>query len=156
MTEWRGTSAFVFAPTGHGSADYLQIALGREIEWRAAPSSIRTITRILVSRGFWSCTHTEYSHVLGILPICDEFCESADFAGNQEKIGKRLTQSLGYDQFGGRNAGANGSQPGSERSPYQLGRNDGEILEQTLGDHPGLDENMVGADLAFDLLAIAG
>ena len=37
MTEWRGTSAFVFAPTGHGSADYLQIALGREIEWRAAP-----------------------------------------------------------------------------------------------------------------------
>jgi len=37
MTEWRGTSAFVLAPTGHGSADYLQIALGREIEWRAAP-----------------------------------------------------------------------------------------------------------------------
>jgi len=27
----------VFAPAGHDSADYLQIALGREIEWRAAP-----------------------------------------------------------------------------------------------------------------------
>src|ERR1700757_93502 len=110
----------------------------------------------LVSRGFWSCTHTEYSHVLSVLPICDEFCESADFAGNQEKIGKRLTQCLGNDQLGGRDAGANGSQPGSERGPYQLGRNDGEILQQTLGDHPGLDENMVGADLAFDLISIAG
>jgi hypothetical protein len=35
ITEWRGTSAFVFAPTGFGAADYIQIALGREIEWRA-------------------------------------------------------------------------------------------------------------------------
>ncbi|RXF71529.1 hypothetical protein EK403_15830, partial [Hansschlegelia zhihuaiae] len=37
ITEWRGTSAFVFAPTGPGAADYIQIALGREIEWRAGP-----------------------------------------------------------------------------------------------------------------------
>jgi hypothetical protein len=37
ITEWRGTSAFVSAPTGPGAADYLQIALGREIEWRAGP-----------------------------------------------------------------------------------------------------------------------
>jgi hypothetical protein len=37
ITEWRGTSAFVFAPTGPGAADYVQIALGREIEWRAGP-----------------------------------------------------------------------------------------------------------------------
>lgn len=35
ITEWRGTSAFVFAPTGSAAADYIQIALGREIEWRA-------------------------------------------------------------------------------------------------------------------------
>ena len=35
ITEWRGTSAFVSAPTGPGVADYVQIALGREIEWRA-------------------------------------------------------------------------------------------------------------------------
>ena len=109
-----------------------------------------------MSHAFWSCAHTEYSHILSVLPICDEFCESADFAGNQEKIGQRLAQGLGNDQFGGRNAGANGSQPGSERGPYQLGRNDGEILEQTLGDYPGLDENMVGADFAFDLISIAG
>jgi len=28
ITEWRGTSAFVFAPTGPAAADYIQIALG--------------------------------------------------------------------------------------------------------------------------------
>jgi hypothetical protein len=37
ITEWRGTSAFVSTPTGSGVADYVQIALGREIEWRAGP-----------------------------------------------------------------------------------------------------------------------
>lgn len=37
ITEWRGRSAFVSAPTGPGAADYIQIALGREIEWRAGP-----------------------------------------------------------------------------------------------------------------------
>ena len=37
VTEWRGTSVFVSAPTGPGAADYVQIALGREIEWRAGP-----------------------------------------------------------------------------------------------------------------------
>jgi len=37
ITEWRGTSAFVSAPTGPGAADHLQISLGREIEWRAGP-----------------------------------------------------------------------------------------------------------------------
>lgn len=37
ITEWRGTSAFASAPTGPGPADFLQIALGRETEWRAGP-----------------------------------------------------------------------------------------------------------------------
>lgn len=37
ITEWRGVSAFVCAPTGPGPADYLQITLGRETEWRAGP-----------------------------------------------------------------------------------------------------------------------
>lgn len=37
ITEWRGTSVFVFAPTGTAPADYIQIALGRETEWRAGP-----------------------------------------------------------------------------------------------------------------------
>ena len=37
ITERRGTSAFVLAPTGPAAADYIQIALGRESEWQAAP-----------------------------------------------------------------------------------------------------------------------
>jgi hypothetical protein len=37
VTEWRGTSALAFAPTGPAAADYIQIALGRESEWRAGP-----------------------------------------------------------------------------------------------------------------------
>jgi|GEM_PF-4396424 hypothetical protein len=35
ITEWRGCTNFAFAPTGPGVADYVQITLGREIEWRA-------------------------------------------------------------------------------------------------------------------------
>ncbi|SCB50366.1 hypothetical protein [Rhizobium multihospitium] len=37
ITEWRGTNAFVFAPTGPATTDYIQIALGRKIEWLAGP-----------------------------------------------------------------------------------------------------------------------
>lgn len=32
FAEWRGTTAFAFAPTGPGVADFVQISLGREIE----------------------------------------------------------------------------------------------------------------------------
>ncbi|WP_348527745.1 hypothetical protein [Mesorhizobium sp.] len=32
IAEWRGTSVIVFAPTGRGVADFVQISLGREIE----------------------------------------------------------------------------------------------------------------------------
>ena len=108
-----------------------------------------------MSRAFWSCGQAKYCHILSVLAICDEFCKSADFGGNQEKIGKGLAQRLGNDHFGGRDAGTNGSQPRSERIPYQLGGNDREILEQTLGDHSGLDEDMVGAELALDLSSVS-
>lgn len=37
LTEWHGNAVFAFAPTGPGAADYIQIALGRETEWRAGP-----------------------------------------------------------------------------------------------------------------------
>jgi hypothetical protein len=37
FAEWRGASVFAFAATGTGVADYVQIALGREIEWLAGP-----------------------------------------------------------------------------------------------------------------------
>lgn len=37
FTEWRGTSAFAFAPTGPGVADFVQLSLGREIEFLVGP-----------------------------------------------------------------------------------------------------------------------
>lgn len=37
FAEWRGASAFAFAPTGPGVADFLQLSLGREIEVLAGP-----------------------------------------------------------------------------------------------------------------------
>lgn len=37
ISEWHGNSVYAFAPTGPGAADYLQISLGREVEWRAGP-----------------------------------------------------------------------------------------------------------------------
>jgi hypothetical protein len=57
---------------------------------------------LLVSHAFWSCVHTEYSHILSVLPICDEFCESTDFAGNQEKGQRRglLDGLLSRDDLG--------------------------------------------------------
>ncbi|RWE31182.1 hypothetical protein [Mesorhizobium sp.] len=35
IAEWRGTSVIAFAPTGRGVADFVQISLGREIEYLA-------------------------------------------------------------------------------------------------------------------------
>lgn len=37
FAEWRGTSAFAFAPTGRGVADFVQISLGREVYVLAGP-----------------------------------------------------------------------------------------------------------------------
>ena len=37
ISEWHGNSVYAFAPTGPGAADYVQIRLGREVEWRAGP-----------------------------------------------------------------------------------------------------------------------
>jgi hypothetical protein len=37
LSEWHGNSVYAFAPTGPGAADYVQISLGREVEWRAGP-----------------------------------------------------------------------------------------------------------------------
>ena len=37
FAEWRGTSTFASAPTGPGTADFVQISLGRETEFLAGP-----------------------------------------------------------------------------------------------------------------------
>ena len=51
ITEWRGTSASVFAPTGPAAADYVQIALGRESEWQAGPARAHAIEQY-----YWAAT----------------------------------------------------------------------------------------------------
>ncbi|WP_287100483.1 hypothetical protein [Mesorhizobium sp.] len=38
FAEWRGASAFAFAPTGPGVADFVQLSLGREFEVLAGPA----------------------------------------------------------------------------------------------------------------------
>ena len=40
--------------------------------------------------------------------------------------------------------------------PNKLGCDDGEILEQSLGDNASLDEGMIGAHFAFDTVAVVG
>src|SRR5271163_4052035 len=72
----------------------------------------------------------------------------------QEKFRKALAQRGGDDQLGGRNAGADSSQPGAEGLPYHLGECGGEILKQTLSDDTGLDEEMIGVEFSFDEIAI--
>jgi bacterioferritin len=42
-------------------------------------------------------------------------------------------------------AGTNGSQPGAEQTPYELGSDDGRILKQALSDDASLDESVIDA-----------
>ena len=90
------------------------------------------------------------------MAIDDEFRERIAFSVTHEKFWKRLAQGVCDDELRWRDAGANGSEPGAERVPNELWRSDGEILEQSLSDDAGLDEDMVSVDLAFDMVAVVG
>src|SRR6202521_2519434 len=91
-----------------------------------------------------------------VLPIGDEFRERIAFRGTHEKFGKCLAQRVCNDKLRWRDAGTNGSEPGAERVPNELGRNDGEILEQSLGDDASLYEDMISVDFAFDMASVVG
>ena len=54
----------------------------------------------------------------------------------------------------GGNAGTNGAQPGTEGAPDELREGDGEVLKQSLADEPCLDEDVVGVELALDVVAV--
>src|ERR1700686_5340781 len=113
-------------------------------------------TPYLKSTSFCSRGQAENPHILGVLALGDEFRERIAFCGTHEKIGKCLAQRVCHDKLRWRDTGTNGSQPGPERVPDELGSNDGEILEQSLGDDAGLDEGMISADFAFDTAAVVG
>jgi hypothetical protein len=65
-----------------------------------------------------------------------------------------LAQRSGAHQFGGRDPRSNSAQPRSERFPDKLREDRGEILKQALSDEPGLDEDLIRAELALDVIAI--
>ena len=58
------------------------------------------------------------------------------------------------DKFRWWNAWTNGSEPGAERRPNQLGKLDREILKQALGDDASLHEDVIGMDFAADLVSV--
>ena len=105
---------------------------------------LSALSTSLKSTGFCSRSQSEYSHFFDVLPINDEFRERIVFRGTHEKFRKGLAQCICNDELRRRDAGANGTQPGAERFPNELGSDDGEILEQSLGDNAGLDEGMIG------------
>src|SRR5271163_1266719 len=117
---------------------------------------ILNFVMVLKSPSFYSRCQAENPHILRVLAIGDEFRERIGFCGTHEKFGKCLAQRFCNDELRWRNAGTNGSQPGSERVPNELGSNDGEILEESLGDDAGLDEGMISAHFAFDTGAVVG
>src|SRR5437879_1064464 len=129
-----------------------------EPPWRAARQAAtkRTAFFALKSAAFCSRSQAENPHILRVLPLGDEFRERIAFCGSEEKFGKCLAQRVCDDKFRWRDTGTNGSQPRAELLPDKFGSNDGEILEQSLGDDAGLDEGMIGADFAFDAAAVVG
>ena len=77
---------------------------------------------------------SEQLEALEVLPFDDEFREDVGFPGIQEKFRQALAQGIGHDQLGGRNAGADGAQPGAEGGPDALREGDGQVLKQSLAD----------------------
>ena len=65
---------------------------------------------------------TESLHPVGILSIDDEFREAVARGGIQEKFRHALAQRIGHDQLRGRDAGADGAQPGAEGVPDGCGK----------------------------------
>ena len=93
-------------------------------------------------------------HFADVLTIGDEFREDRAFDSIQEKFRQALTQRGGDDEFGGRDARSNGAKPRAEGVPDESGEGDGEVLEQPLADDAGLNEDVVGMELALDVVAL--
>ena len=97
---------------------------------------------------------TEWPHCIKVLSFSDEFCEDFIFWRSQEKIGERIAQRRGDDKFRGSDTGPNGPEPRTERVPDQFGMRGAEVLEKTLGDDTGEDEDVVGAHLSLHGIAV--
>ena len=106
----------------------------------------------LASSEFWpnpgSGGEPECLHLIAVLSFDDEFREAVAWGGIQEKFRHALAQGIGHDQLGGRNAGPDGAQPGTEGGPDALREGCGQVLKQSLTDDSRLDEDVVGVQLA--------
>ena len=86
----------------------------------------------------------------------EEFHKDYGFGGSCEKLRKGMAEGNGDDLFGGGQSWPNGSDPGAELLPYQIGLGRGEDLKQALGDESELDVAMIGRDLSADGIAVVG
>src|SRR5208283_546780 len=108
------------------------------------------------AQNFGSCGEVEGLHLVGVLTFGDEFREDVGLVGIQQKFRKALAWRGGDDKLGGRDARANGAQPGPEGVPDELGIRDREVVKQSMADDACLDEDVVGVELALDAVAVLG
>src|SRR5215475_7381954 len=101
-----------------------------------------------------SCCELEASHFAGVLALGKEFREDVVLAGIEEEFWKALTKRGCDNEFGRRDAGPHGAQPGTEGGPDEPGMSDGQVLQQSLADEAGLNEHMISKQLAFDVVAV--
>src|SRR5208283_5829276 len=108
------------------------------------------------AQNFGSCGEVEGLHLVGVLTFGDEFREDVGLVGIQQKFRKALAWRGGDDKLGGRDARANGAQPGPEGVPDELGIRDREVVKQSMADDACLDEDVVCVELALDVVAVLG
>jgi hypothetical protein len=65
-----------------------------------------------------------------------------------------VAQGEGYDELGRQDSGSDGAKPGAEIFPDGGSTQQGECLEQALGDEAELYVSMVGADLPADFVTV--
>lgn len=83
ISEWHGTNVFAFAPTGSGVADYVQVSVGRETEWRAGPI-VDPGSRPYSEEGLWDPSWTRHG----------EFTAEKVLAGPVYRLPKRASSGV--------------------------------------------------------------
>ena len=81
--------------------------------------------------------------------IAEEFHEVNGFGGSCEKLRKGMAEGNSHDLFRGDQSGPNGTDPGAEGLPYQLGFRRREDLKEALGDQSELDVTMISRCLLY-------
>ena len=83
-----------------------------------------------------------------------DFAKELFSAVSDRKCGRRWRRAVATTSSEGGMPGADGSEPGAEGVPHELGEDGGQILNQALRDEAGLNEEMIGVDLVLHGVAI--